>query len=109
MIRQTRSAERQARALFRHYIENDRPAAHRNLTLAIRIAVRRIAAAPDAGAPFPTPYPDMASWEFRWIKVHRYWFAWSTAKGYPVLTNILYDESDMPNRVIRDEPDDLPI
>jgi plasmid stabilization system protein ParE len=109
MIRQTLSAERQARALFRHYIEKDRPAAHRNLAAAIRIAARRIASAPHDGAPFPHPYPGMARWEFRWIKVHRYWFAWSTAKGYPVLTNILHDESDMPRRIAPDEPDDIPV
>ena len=24
----------------------------------------------------PRPYPELARYGFRWIKLHRYWFAW---------------------------------
>jgi hypothetical protein len=49
----------------------------------------------------------MARWGFRWIKVHRYWIAWSMARGYPVVTNVFFDTSAMwrRGRVKADEGD----
>ena len=46
----------------------------------------------------------MARWGFRWIKVHRYWFGYAVTPDCPVLTNVLYDAADLPDRVeIADE------
>jgi hypothetical protein len=25
------------------------------------------------GVAHPTPYPEVAEWNFKWIKAHRYW------------------------------------
>jgi plasmid stabilization system protein ParE len=109
LIRQTLSAERQATAMFRSYLRKERYEAFRRFDQAIQDAVREIEADPHAGALFPRPYPELARWGFRWIKVHRYWFAWSMAKGYPVVTNILYDQARIWRRVAGDEDDDMPI
>jgi hypothetical protein len=109
MIRQTLSGEQQARDLFEGFLRKERYDAYRRLAAAIAEAVARIEADPMTGAPFPRPYPAMARWNFRWIKVHRYWFSWSTRKGYPVITNILYDQSQIDRRVAPDDDLDVEI
>jgi hypothetical protein len=71
----------------------------RRRSLTIAEAARAIEAVPALGHSYPRPYPAMARWGFLWIKMHRYWFGWSTNRGYPVVTNILYDQSRMERRV----------
>lgn len=70
---------------------------------AINEASAKIQANPTGGLPHPRPYRGIAKWGFRWIKVHRYWFGWSMARGYPVVTNVFYDTSRMWKRA---KPDD---
>ena len=79
MIRQTLFAREQAEALFAFYLERERYQAYRNLLKAIGEAATRIERNPHGGLAYPNPYPGMARWGFRWIKVHRYWFGWSMA------------------------------
>ena len=45
-------------------------------------ALARIAADPRFWLTHPRPYPELARYGFRWIKLHRYWFAW-----HPVLVD----------------------
>jgi hypothetical protein len=78
------------------------------LLKAIGEAAARIEADPHGGLPHPKPYPGMARWGFRWIKVHRYWFGWSMARGYPVVTNLFFETSGMWARVAADEGDEAP-
>jgi hypothetical protein len=108
MVRQTVFAAEQAEALFDFYLEKDREQAYENLMKAITEAAAQIEAEPTGGLTHPKPYPGMAKWGFRWIKVHRYWFGWSMARGYPLVTNIFYDTSRMWARVAPDEGDELP-
>lgn len=109
MIRQTLFARDQAEALFDFHLENERPQAYRNLLTTIRIAASRIEAEPTGGSSYPAPYRGISRWGFRWIKIHRYWFAWSTARGYPLITNVFFDTSDIVARIAPDEGDELPI
>lgn len=39
----------------------------------------------------------------RWIKVHRYWFGFTMDEraGHPVVTQLLFDQADMPRRLLR--------
>ena len=99
MIRQTRAAAAQVEALFEHYLARDRDEAARNLLRAVGEALDRIEAEPQAGLPHPRPYPGMARWGYRWIKVGRYWFGYAVAADGPVLTNVLYEAADLPGRV----------
>jgi plasmid stabilization system protein ParE len=100
VIRQTRAAAAQVEALFEHYLARDRDGAARNLLRAVGEALDRIEADPLAGLPHPRPYPGMARWGYRWIKAGRYWFGHAVAAdGVPVLTNVLYDAADLPERV----------
>lgn len=62
-------------------------------------ALDRIEADPAAGRPHPRPYPGVARWGYRWIKVHRYWFGYAVAPDGPVLTNVIHDAADLPGRV----------
>ncbi len=50
----------------------------------------------------PTPYPRLASAGFRWLKVHRYWFAATTsADGQGLIHAVLWDGADIPGRIPR--------
>ena len=99
MIRQTRAAAAQVEALFEHYLARDRDGAARNLLRAVGEALDRIEADPAAGRLHPGPYPGVARWGYRWIKVHRYWFGYAVIPGGPVLTNVIYGAADLPGRV----------
>lgn len=99
MIRQTRAAAAQVETLFEHYLARDRDEAARNLLRVVGEALDRIEADPAAGRPHPGPYPGVARWGYRWIKVHRYWFGYAVAPDGPVLTNVIYDAADVPGRV----------
>ena len=103
MIYETHHARDQIRALRAYYLNKERYDAYRNLRAAIAEARARIEADPNSGLPHPRPYPAMAKWGFLWIKVHRYWFGWSTWRGYPVVTNVFDATSRMWRRVKRDE------
>ncbi|HLY55478.1 MAG TPA: hypothetical protein VKS60_07980 [Stellaceae bacterium] len=102
MIRQTSAAGAQIDALLRHFIGKDRPEAYARLLQAIENAVARIEANPRGGAPYPSPYRGVRKWGYRWIKEHRYWFGWSTVRDYPVITNVIFETSDIRGRI---EPD----
>jgi len=108
MIYETLHAREQVRALRMFYLKKERYDAYRNLIEAIREARVRIDANPTGGAPHPAPYPGMARWGFHWIKARRYWFGWSMARGYPVVTNVFFDTSRMWMRVAPDEGDEEP-
>ncbi len=99
MIRQTRAAAAQVEALFEHYLARDREGAALNLLRAVGEALDRIEADPIAGQSHPGPYPGVARWGYRWIRIHRYWFGYAVAPDGPVLTNVIYDVADLPGRV----------
>jgi hypothetical protein len=58
----------------------------------------RIAADPPSWLTHPRPYPDLARYGFRWIKLHRHWFAWTPGPP-PVITNIFDEVGDIPRWV----------
>jgi plasmid stabilization system protein ParE len=64
-------------------------------------ALARIAAEPRSWRTHPRPYPDLARYGFRWIKLHRYWFAWHPGPP-PVITNIFDETADIPRRASDD-------
>ena len=102
-VYQTVHAQKQLRELRSFYLEKERYDAYRNLPDAIREARRRIGVDPGGGATYPGPYPRMAAWGYRWIKVHRYWFGGSMRRGYPVITNVFFVTANMPRRVAPDK------
>ncbi len=109
MIRQTRAAAAQIEALLEHFLTRDRDAATRNLLRAVREALDRIEADPAVGRPHPGPYPGVARWGYRWIRVRRYWFGYAMAPDGPVLTNVIYDAADLPGWVEAMGDDEAPI
>ena len=95
MIHQTLSAKSQVDDLLDYYLETERYEAYEYLLESIETAATRIEADPSGGVAYPPPYPGMRRWNFRWIKVHRYWFGWSMARGFPVVTNVFFETSAM--------------
>jgi len=78
-----------------------RPQAARRLIESYEAAIATIAAGPRSPVGYPRPYPDLASFGFRWIKVHRYWFGYLPGAN-PIITNILDEVSDIPAHVADD-------
>jgi len=88
MTRIATAATEQYLALIDHYLELERPEAAEKLTEAFEQAVRRIDANPQAGGSFPAAYDTFVWPGVRWLKVHRYWFSY-TSDEEPVIFNIL--------------------
>ena len=65
-----------------------RPDAARRLIEAYDTAIEVIGAGPPSWVSYPRPYPQLASYGFRWIRIHRYWFAYLPA-AEPIITNVL--------------------
>ena len=84
--------QRHLQGMSRH---GPRPAAARRLIEAYADAVQQISVGPKSWFTHPRPYPALAQYGFRWIKVHRYWFAYVPDTD-PIVTNILDETSDMP-------------
>jgi plasmid stabilization system protein ParE len=78
-----------------------RPDAARRLIETYDAALARIAADPRSWLTHPRPYPELARYGFRWIKLHRSWFAWLSGPP-PVITNILDEAGDIPRWVSDD-------
>jgi plasmid stabilization system protein ParE len=98
VIRLSDEAERQLAALLRHYTRIGRPEAKRNLISAIDGAVDHIERDPAGGLPAPRPYPDLARPGRAWIKVGRYWIAYSTTQP-PVIVGVFFDTANIPRRI----------
>ncbi len=103
MVRLTLTAGWQFDELLDHYIQLDRPEAVDRLVAALADALALIEANPGSGRPCPLHYRAAARWGYRWIKVHRYWFAYSDHRGHPVLTNVLFETSDIPGRIAAED------
>lgn len=72
--------------------ERGRLQAARNLSAAYDEAMALIDAHPASGSPHPPRYPKLVEYGFRWRKIHRYWFAWtSEADGQATVTNIVFE------------------
>ena len=100
MARLAAAAVAQFDALPDHYMERGRDEAIRRLRVSVGEALATIDANPMAGRPFPGAYRSLARWGFLWIKIHRYWFGYTVSNGDAVVTNILYETSDIPRRLV---------
>jgi plasmid stabilization system protein ParE len=105
-VRITGTARSQYLGTVRRYLRATpqraaRPAAARKLIEAYAAAVEQIAAGPESWLTHPRPYPDLAGYGFRWIKIHRYWFGYLAGEA-PIITNILDEVADIPARVSGD-------
>jgi hypothetical protein len=106
-VRITATAREQYLGALRLYLTSTtrrpaRPQAARRLIDAYEVAVGVIASGPRISFGHPRPYPHLASFEFRWIKVHRYWFGYLPDQD-PIITNILDEVADIPARVSGDQ------
>ena len=100
-VRITATARAQYLGAVRRYLTTTRrhparPEAARRLVEAYERAVTTIAEGPGVWFGHPRPYPGLASYGFRWIKIHRYWFAYLPGQD-PVITNVLDEVSDIPD------------
>jgi plasmid stabilization system protein ParE len=97
VIRLSPSAERQVLALLRHYSEQGRPEAARNVLTAIDWAIVQIERNP-MGVAAPRPYPELARPGRAWTKAGRYWIAYSAATPPVILADFL-ETANIPRRL----------
>lgn len=92
--------------LFDHYVSKQRPEAAARLIDSVNEALRILDHDLVGGRTCPGGYPDLSGLGFLWFKVHRYWFGCrrSADHGGHVLMQILYDQADMPCRLLPDGP-----
>jgi len=105
----TNTAKLQYRGMVSRYLHPTphrpaRPDAARRLIETYDEALHQIEAGPRTWLPHPRPYPHLAAYGFRWIKIHRYWFAYAPLPP-PIITNIFDEAADMPAHM---SPDELP-
>lgn len=104
MVGITEQAQAQYQQLVQWHLGKDRPQAARNLEAAYDAAVERIESSPAVFLAFPRPYPSLARYNFRWIKEHRYWFAFVDHEEHGlVITNVFDETADMPGRISEDD------
>lgn len=77
----TKTARAQYLDMVRRYLQPmphrpPRPEAAMRLVETYDAALAHTEAGPSRCLTHPRPYPDLARYGFRWIKLHRYWFAW---------------------------------
>jgi plasmid stabilization system protein ParE len=94
----TRRATTQVGALWRHYMERERPEAFRNLIAALREASAAIERDPAAGLPAPRSYPRLVRPGWAWVKAGRYWIAYRRQPQL-VITAVFYETANIPRRL----------
>jgi plasmid stabilization system protein ParE len=105
----TASADARYNALIDHYLDLERVEAAERLEGAFNAAVARIEADPllepalRRALPHPRPYPSMERHGFLWIHEHIYWFGYATRGPDRIITNVMWDRSQMPENVSEDE------
>lgn len=104
MARLTAEAAVQVDALLDYYSQRGRDQAIRQLRRAVGQALTKIEANPAGGRSFPGPYRGVARWQYRWIKVHRYWFGYVVEDGEAVVTNVFFETADIQGRIVPRQP-----
>jgi plasmid stabilization system protein ParE len=99
MARLSPRADRQAEALFDHFVAKNRIEA----ALRLREAIERALAIADqvhlATRAYPSAYRSLRALGLRWFKVHRYWFAFVENGSERIITYIVYDQANIPSRI----------
>ena len=109
MVLITASADAQYDALIDYYLERERIEAAVKLEQAFNMAVERIEAdpllepEPHRALAYPRPYKRMKRHGFLWIHEHIYWFGYVTRGEDRIITNVMWDGSQMPENVSEDE------
>lgn len=100
MARLAPEAEADIDRLTDHYLEaKGRPEAARNLASAVQAALARLDKPRVAWRAHPPGYPGIADAGLRWVKVHRYWFAYRVEGGEAVVRRVLYESANIPARL----------
>lgn len=94
----TYRAASQVEALAAHYLRKRRLEAVKNFLAILRDASAAIVAGTTTIYPAPRPYPELLEAGTYWTHFAPYWIAFRNRKG-PIISAVLYDTSDMPNRL----------
>ncbi len=99
MVRLSSSAQKQYLDLIDHFLARGYDQAAEKLNDAVDQARLTINANPSEGREYPAVYTELIWPNVKWVKAHRYWFAYTT-DGDPVIFNILWDTADIPGRAL---------
>ena len=99
MIGITAAADAQFDALFDAYVRDENNRALELLVDSFAAAASLIEGEPANPRRYPSTYTELSRYGFYWIRHHSYWYGYDLSLGYPIITNIFYVTSDMPNSV----------
>lgn len=97
MVRISSTAQKQYLDLIDYYLARGYDQAAERLNDAVDQARLAIGLRPLAGRDYPAVYANLIWPNVKWVKVHRYWFAYTT-DGDPIIFNILWDSAEIPGR-----------
>ena len=96
-VRISSTAQKQYLDLIDYYLARGYDQAAERLNDAVDQARLAIGLRPLAGRDYPAVYANLIWPNVKWVKVHRYWFAYTT-DGDPIIFNILWDSAEIPGR-----------
>ena len=64
---------------------------------ALETASAVIVEKPERARPAPSPYPDLAAQQLRWIKSGRYWIAFNASAS--LIRAVFFETADIPARL----------
>lgn len=92
-------ARQQFGELLDHFLAKGRDSAAERLERSVADALARADDPQTRWLPAPRPYPHIANGSLRWIKIHRYWIAYSVEDGEGVIRQVLDETANIPGRV----------
>lgn len=100
MIRITHFVENRIDELADYYVANNRYEALIYLRQNLIDARTGIEGNPNSFVKYPGNYYRLEDLGLRWRKFHRYWFGWTIAEGYPIVTNFDFETNNIPGRIL---------
>jgi hypothetical protein len=99
----SQTARRQINALKADYRDKNRPEAIRNLRQALIAAEAAVDHPATRHRNFPATYRSLARPGVRWLLVHMYWISYKPTKAGMAITNVFWDQADIPTRQKQDQ------
>jgi hypothetical protein len=98
MARLAVEARQQFRELLDHFLAKGWGSAALRLERSVTEALARADDPRTRWLPAPRPYPHLADGRLRWVKIHRYWVAYTIEKGEGVVRQVLDETANIPTR-----------
>jgi hypothetical protein len=101
MVLITAAAQAQLEALESYCAKLGRDLAAVRMAEAVSHAASRIEAQAGPFWTAPRPYPELSWYGWQWLKVGRYWIAFTPIAGGHAITGVFFETANIPRRLSR--------